>query len=844
MSGDDEHELTDGGDNIVRGIDWRAKSRANLSSSVKPEETSKAAPRHARRIDHGEKIGSVEVPGANPPEDAEFGAVAAARLYGREPDQTWRYANIDGATAFYVLRFTTSDGDGADDVRTLSWRSGIGWLFATWSERRPLYHIDVVAAREKALVLICGDERDADAAEEIFGAAVIATCCNGGWREAEKSDWTPLAGRKVLIWSQAVGDDQAVAQIVGAILARQNCDVSIVDAPALAALSPQRALRQAPAHWGPVDAVTEWSDMPALRLALADSARRFEPPPAYVSHGGFEMTAAGLYADIEIGSGKNCVVEKIWLSSPFEILRASRDAQGRDWGKELHFRDADKREHSIVISDAMAHNRPAAVCQTLVGLGLKVAPDAYRQLARYLAGAQVEGRLTLVSRTGWHMLGQNAVFVLPHRVVGAASADIVRLDAVALGAYAERGDLHAWRNGVGALASGHVLAVLAICAAFAGALLRLAGFEGGGVHFYGASSKGKSTIAYMAASVWGRGAPGGFIHSWRATANGLEGAATGASDTALVLDELGQAEARDAAAMLYALANGGGKSRAASNGNLVEPKSWIVMTISTGEISVAMKLAEDSRRNPRAGQLVRLLDVPVDRAFGAFDHPGPDGDSAKLARACQRAAVTNYGVAGPEFAQKIVDFGISGDVVRQGVEAFVRDHAPTKSDGQVERAAQRFGLIAVAGEFATLFGITPWREGEAVEAAAWALAEWIARRGGVEPAEARFAIDQVRAFISGNASRFEDLDDPNARPVCNRAGWRKGGEWWVSPNIWRTEVCEGLDPVFVARILAERGVLRRQGGNEIQCAVNIGGAKRARAYVLTAAVLDAAEPEG
>jgi Domain of unknown function (DUF927) len=43
----------------------------------------------------------------------------------------------------------------------------------------------------------------------------------------------------------------------------------------------------------------------------------------------------------------------------------------------------------------------------------------------------------------------------------------------------------------------------------------------------------------------------------------LEGVAASASDTVLILDELGVVEARAAAAGIYGLANGSGKARAA-----------------------------------------------------------------------------------------------------------------------------------------------------------------------------------------------------------------------------------------------------------------------------------------
>jgi uncharacterized protein (DUF927 family) len=386
-------------------------------------------------------------------------------------------------------------------------------------------------------------------------------------------------------------------------------------------------------------------------------------------------------------------------------------------------------------------------------------------------------------------------------------------------------------------------------AAFAGPLLHLAGVEGGGVHFFGPSSIGKTTLLRLAASVWGRSDTPGYVRSWRATANGLEGAAAGATDTALILDEVGQVEARDMAASLYSLANGAGKARAHRDGALREPKSWRVLTISSGEMPVDAKLIEDRGRKTRAGQLVRMLDIPVSRACGVFDHAGPDSDAAALAKACKHAALSAYGTAGPEFVRRLISEDVTADDVRTIVREFVGSEVPAGADGQIVRAAERLGLVFAAGEMATKFGLTGWDKGEARDAAAWALKQWIGGRGGIEPAEARQAVQQVRLLIEAHGeSRFQSLDDPDTRPVNNRLGWRKGAgperEWWVPSQTWKEEVCAGLDPQFVARVLAERGMLRRQGGNVRQCTVNVGGGQRARAYVLTVAILDGGDDAG
>jgi putative DNA primase/helicase len=132
------------------------------------------------------------------------------------------------------------------------------------------------------------------------------------------------------------------------------------------------------------------------------------------------------------------------------------------------------------------------------------------------------------------------------------------------------------------------------------------------------------------------------------------GVAASASDTVLILDELGVVDVRDAAVGIYGLANGSGKARAARDGSLREPRTWRVLILSTGEIPIATKLGEDGGRKARAGQLVRMLDIPADRGkgFGAFDHGGPGNDAGALAKAFKQAAISDYGTAGPEFVRR------------------------------------------------------------------------------------------------------------------------------------------------------------------------------------------------
>lgn len=581
---------------------------------------------------------------------------------------------------------------------------------------------------------------------------------------------------------------------------------------------------------------------------MVENAEPLEPGPSFVSFAPYEMTEHGLTIEIERGRGGNKTTEIISIAGPFEILGASRDADGRGWGKWLRWHDADGRIHVRHVAEAALQGDPAALCAGLASDGVRINRAHQRAFAHYLSSATVPGRVTIVARTGWHEINGRFVFVLPGETCGPCGVEKVILDSAAVGPYAARGSLKDWQDGIGKLASGHALAVLAISTALAGPLLQLAGQDGGGVHIFGGSSKGKTTLLQMAASVWGRGATPGYVRAWRATANGLEGAAASASDTALILDELGVADARDVAASIYGLANGAGKARAMRDGSLREPKSWRVLTLSSGEIPTETKLAEDRGRKARAGQLVRMLDIPADRGkcFGVFDHPGPTGDAGNLVKAIKHAAVTAFGAAGPEFVRRLIAEELSGDDIRSFVADFATASIPRGADGQIDRAAQRLGLIAMAGELAISLGVVPWEQGEAREAAVWALARWIEGRGGTEPIEIRQAIEQVRLFMEQHGdARFEPLDRPEARPVLNRAGWRKGDgadrQWLIPSETWRSEICAGLDASMVARALAKRGMLDR-ASDGFQQVRKIEGANK-RVFVINSKIFDGGEHE-
>src|SRR5260370_40325691 len=102
----------------------------------------------------------------------------------------------------------------------------------------------------------------------------------------------------------------------------------------------------------------------------------------------------------------------------------------------------------------------------------------------------------------------------------------------------------------------------------------------------------------MAASVWGGGSAG-YVRSWRATSNGLEGVALAHCDALLCLDELSQVLAREAGEVAYMLGNGSGKSRSTREGLARQAAQWRGLCFSLGAAPSSGKDAQGAPRTSR-----------------------------------------------------------------------------------------------------------------------------------------------------------------------------------------------------------------------------------------------------
>jgi len=558
-------------------------------------------------------------------------------------------------------------------------------------------------------------------------------------------------------------------------------------------------------------------------------------PPSFILR--TEGERPGLYyLEVKERDGQ-AETEEIWLGPPLHVLGMTRDGQSSAWGLLLEWRDPDGQVHQWAMPRSELVKDRAPWLSELAYGGWSCAPGtkARNLIALYLSTYRTAARVRCVPRTGWH----GGVFVLPDAVFGQQGERTVMQGGPSEHTFRLGGTFEDWQKTVAAWAVGNSRLTLAVCAALAAPLMELCGAESGGFNFVGASSTGKSTALLAAGSVWGGGGIGGYLRNWRATSNGLEGVAALHCDCLLALDEIGQATGRTVEEAAYMLGNGVGKSRASADGSARAAREWRCMVLSTGEVGLAARIAEEGHR-VRVGQEVRLVDVPADagRGLGLFEELHGHADARALADAVRAASGEHYGHAARAFLQKLVERKWEEAAgIRKAVETFARNLCPQGADGQVRRVAKRFALCAVAGEMAREYGVLPWPEDEGIRAATVCFKAWLDSRGGAGASEDAAIISTVRLFIEQHgASRFQALESEPADRCINRVGFRResvaGAEYLCLPEAFKSEVVRGHDPKRAARVLAEAGMLRRGDGNNLTVKADLPGLGRPRCYAI------------
>lgn len=191
------------------------------------------------------------------------------------PDSLYTYYNADGEVIGYVARFDFEGG--RKDVIPYTWARTTstgkeGWQWVGFAKPRPLYGLDILAQRPEAPVIVVEGEKAADACRDLAPWAVVVSWPGGGGGIAHV-DWTPLEGRRVLLWPDA--DPPGLKTMAGYEDDRGAWRDGIADLarPFAADLSILAPPDDAPKGWDAADAVADGWTVARLRVYVREAAR-------------------------------------------------------------------------------------------------------------------------------------------------------------------------------------------------------------------------------------------------------------------------------------------------------------------------------------------------------------------------------------------------------------------------------------------------------------------------------------------------------------------------------------------------------------------------------------------
>ena len=117
----------------------------------------------------------------------------------------------------------------------------------------------------------------------------------------------------------------------------------------------------------------------------------------------------------------------------------------------------------------------------------------------------------------------------------------------------------------------------------------------------------------------------------------------------------------------------------------------------------------------------------------------------------------------------------------------------------------------------------------------------------------------MRLFIEMHGdSRFTELLKPDPkkpsveaenlnRTTINRAGYRRGldldgglptkWEFLIFPEVWKSEICKGIDPALAAKALADAEYLLKGDGTNFARKQHIPGLGKTRCYTIGSSIL-------
>lgn len=787
----------------------------------------------------------------------DFARLSVANQNGFKFESVFQYTDENGDVIYWKLR-AKNPVNGEKFIRSFSEKDD-GFIlkepdfkavFSQGNGKKPLYALSRISTLKDQPIYVVEGEQKADYLNNI---GLYATT-SGGCQSVTKTDLSPLFGQEIIVWpdNDESGSKFSDALHDGLIDTRTSVSVIKIDELNLDTKDDVIDWVKKRADCGLETTISDVQNLNTFPYGSVDSQQNEKPSvldqkekalaaPMSYRNGEFEVTTAGVHY-LKNTDGE---VDQFWLSTPVLVLAKTRDQTSNDWGRLLQWKDDADVEHTWALPMETLQTDGAEMRKALAHMGvtLSTSKSARDLFQTYLANYPVNKFAICVNRVGWH----DQQYVLPHEVVGESSSGqliVYQSTASVIDKYVQKGTLLDWQNHISKHAENHDFLVLSLCSAFAGQLLEPLGRHGAGIHFKGKSSKGKSTAVFIACSVWGN--PESYYHTWRNTSNALEQTAFTHNDGLLVLDEIGEIpNPKDLGNIVYMLINGSGKGRMNKSLALRETARWRLVFLSSGEKTLSELMTEVGQQ-AKLGQEIRLINIDIDQSeHGIFDQIDFSENAAQQALLLNSNIKKYYGVAGIFWLKYLTSDKAK---ITERANILLQEYAQAligiNKQGHIIRVANYFALLAVAGELATVAGITGWELGTAIKSVQQIFNHWMSSFEQVGDYEDVEILNQVRTFFTlHGTSRFEliNTEFSEQSKIFNRLGFVKiepdGRNFYVYPETFKQEICKSFDSKVVAKVLKKYGWIECDGKSMTKVKRLPNTEKVTRLYVFNADVI-------
>lgn len=439
-------------------------------------------------------------------------------------------------------------------------------------------------------------------------------------------------------------------------------------------------------------------------------------PPGYQLPEPYELDESGVH-DQKAGRV---------ISAPLVLTRVLIDPGGAHM-VEVAWRDRGRWVRRVVPRSAIVNGK--TMVTALADAGLPVIASRAAVAERYLAALESANRAVLEPELVGRWLGwqDDGIFVhapgKPRQIEPAYT-----VQGPWMAAHCERGTMSGWQDVVKPLVA-YPVAQMVLCAGFTAALLDVLQLDSHTVDVSGRSTRGKTTVAKIAFSVWGDPSErGDGIFSWRTSDIAAEQRLNVVRGIPVIFDETRVAKSHELVdRILYQVPKNHGQARGGGWPSLLP---WQTVVISTGEQSALSFTTYQ-------GAAARVLSV-TRPPFPA------GGTSAPDVRAVGNGILDHHGHAGPAFvhALSLVQAGDGAALIRERHQDLTRQ---VEGTGDMSgRRAPALAAHVLAGQLAYEWRLLPFEPPSS--------AEWLDAFQAEDETDDRgeMALNIVREYVVSN----------------------------------------------------------------------------------------------